>query len=130
MLTRAFSFSIRFSAPLSSLCLLAYCKSLHTIRDGIQPNFGPYHLKQVKIPLPPGEIQNQIVAQIEQEQKRVQATQELVEIFEQKIKDKIAEVWGTDITPNDDNNASSNGTSRQPQPVQRAVIEQAELGLA
>src|SRR6266704_2383747 len=33
--TRAFSFSIRFSAPLSSLCLLAYCKSLHTIRDGI-----------------------------------------------------------------------------------------------
>ena len=34
--TRAFSFSIRFSAPLSSLCLLAYCKSLHTIRDGIK----------------------------------------------------------------------------------------------
>src|SRR6266699_1035866 len=100
------------------------------ITGAAQPNFGPYHLKQVKIPLPPGEIQNQIVAQIEQEQKRVQATQELVEIFEQKIKDKIAEVWGTDITPNDDNNASSNGTSRQPQPVQRAVIEQAELGLA
>ena len=25
---------------------------------------------------------------------RVQATKELVEIFEQKIKDKIAEVWG------------------------------------
>jgi hypothetical protein len=36
--TRAFSFSIRFSAPLSSLCPLAYWKSLHTIRDGIRPN--------------------------------------------------------------------------------------------
>src|SRR5258708_29351728 len=33
--TRAFFFSISFSAPLSSLCLLAYCKPLHTSRDGI-----------------------------------------------------------------------------------------------
>jgi hypothetical protein len=53
--------------------------------------------------------------------------QGMVEIFKQKIKDKIAEVWGTDITPYDDHNASSNGTLKQAQPV-HAEIEQAELG--
>jgi len=51
-------------------------------------------LKEVKIPLPPIEIQAQIVAQIEKEQSLVNANKELITLFEQKIKDKIAEVWG------------------------------------
>lgn len=51
-------------------------------------------VKQIKIPLPPLEIQNQIVAQIEKEQALVNANKELITIFEQKIKDKIASVWG------------------------------------
>lgn len=68
------------------------------ITGAAQPNFGPYHLKQVKIPLPPIEIQNQIVTKIEEEQKRVLATKELIEMFEQKIKYKIAEVWGEETS--------------------------------
>lgn len=47
-----------------------------------------------KIPLPPIEIQQQIVARIENEQKIIDANKELIKIFENKIKDKIAEVWG------------------------------------
>ena len=54
---------------------------------------------------------------IEEEQKLVDGTNKLLEIFEQKIKHKIAEVWGTDIAPNDDQNASSNGAFKQAQPV-------------
>jgi hypothetical protein len=48
----------------------------------------------VPIPLPPLKIQKQIVAQIEEEQKLVEANRKLIEIFEEKIKAKIAEVWG------------------------------------
>ena len=51
-------------------------------------------IKSLKIPIPPLEIQNHIVAHIEKEQALVNANKELITIFEQKIKDKIASVWG------------------------------------
>jgi len=51
-------------------------------------------LKKLKIPLPPLKIQKQIVAQIEEVQKLIEANKKLIEIFERKIKAKIAEVWG------------------------------------
>ncbi len=47
------------------------------------------------IPLPPLETQHRIVAQIEKEQELVNANKQLIAIFEQKIKDRIARVWGT-----------------------------------
>ena len=53
-------------------------------------------LKLINIPLPSIAIQRQIVAQIEKVQGIVNANKELIEIFEQKIKDKIGEVWGED----------------------------------
>jgi type I restriction enzyme M protein len=52
------------------------------------------NISQLRIPLPPLKIQKQIVAQIEEEQKLVEANKKLIEIFEEKIKAKIAEVWG------------------------------------
>ena len=51
-------------------------------------------LKRIKIPLPPLSVQQKIVAQIEAEQEIVNANKRLIDMFEQKIKDKIAEVWG------------------------------------
>ena len=51
-------------------------------------------VKNLKAPLPPLETQKQIVAQIEAEQKLVNANKELIKLYEQKIKDKISEVWG------------------------------------
>lgn len=47
------------------------------------------------IPLPPLETQRQIVVQIEKEQELVNANKQLIEIFELKIKDRIAKVWGS-----------------------------------
>ncbi len=52
-------------------------------------------LSNIQIPLPPLETQRQIVSQIEKEQALVNANKELIKIFEQKIKDRIAKVWGT-----------------------------------
>lgn len=53
-------------------------------------------VKEIRIPLPKIEIQRQVVGQIEKEQELVNANKELIEIFEQKIKDRIAKVWGVD----------------------------------
>jgi len=44
--------------------------------------------------LPSIEEQSQIVQRIEQEQAMVNANKQLITLFEQKIKDKIIEVWG------------------------------------
>jgi len=51
-------------------------------------------MRSFTIPIPKIEIQRQIVAQIEKEQQLVNANKQLIEIFEQKIKDRIAKVWG------------------------------------
>lgn len=51
-------------------------------------------LSEIKIFLPPLPIQKEIVARIEEEQKLVDANKKLIELFEGKIKEKIAEVWG------------------------------------
>ncbi len=62
------------------------------IAEGYNRHFSK--LKLIKIPLPPLEIQKQIVSQIEEEQKLVDSNKKLIEIFEKKIKDKISEIWG------------------------------------
>ena len=50
-------------------------------------------IREQKIPLPEVTIQRQIVAQIEKEEQLVNACKELVDIYEQKIKDKINKLW-------------------------------------
>jgi type I restriction enzyme M protein len=60
--------------------------------DGYKRHFGK--LKRLKIPLPPLEVQERIVAKIEAEQRMVDECKKLIEIHENKIKAKIAEVWG------------------------------------
>jgi len=51
-------------------------------------------IKEIEIKLPPLELQHQIVARLEAEQQLVDANKKLIEIYKQKVKAKIAEVWG------------------------------------
>ncbi|MBX2934509.1 MAG: N-6 DNA methylase [Ferruginibacter sp.] len=51
-------------------------------------------IKELQIPLPSMQEQQAIAQAIEEEMKLVNANKRLIEIFEQKIKDKISEVWG------------------------------------
>ncbi len=51
-------------------------------------------IEETKIPLPSIEEQQTIVKAIEEELQLVNANRRLMEIFEQKIKSKISEVWG------------------------------------
>lgn len=61
---------------------------------GGQPQFNGNAVVKIKIPVPPLATQRRIVAQIEKEQELVNASKQLIEIFEQKIRDRIARVWG------------------------------------
>ena len=46
------------------------------------------------MPLPPLELQGQIVAEIEAEQASVNANRELIDRFKKKIQDTLARIWG------------------------------------
>ena len=59
-----------------------------------QKNMSTEWLKEYEIPLPPVEIQREIVAELEFEQTLIDANKKLIEIYQQKIKSKIAEIWG------------------------------------
>lgn len=73
-----------------------FCQRVKT--DGInQSNINAKILATFKIPLPDKETQRQIVSQFEKEQALVNANKQLIEIFEQKIRDRIAKVWGEPV---------------------------------
>lgn len=59
-----------------------------------QSNFNGDQLSKTLLPVPPIGIQQKIVAQINEEMAIVAQNKRLIEIFQQKIKDRIAEVWG------------------------------------
>ena len=73
-----------------------YKKQIRSFVDGTTSVAAlyPKNYFSIKISVPEVEVQNEIVAQIEKEQKLVNANKQLIEIFEQKIKDRIAKVWG------------------------------------
>jgi len=90
--------AIRPNNKIESMYLFIYLKF---IEANIYGNGGSVfdsivrdQIKKIKIPLPSIEVQRKIVAQIEKEQKTINANKELITIFENKIKEKIAEVWG------------------------------------
>ena len=61
---------------------------------GAQPNISQLTIKKTMIPSVPIEQQRVIVDAIREEMSIVEQNKRLIEIFQQKIKDKIAEVWG------------------------------------
>lgn len=64
---------------------------------GAYPSINSNDVKNLKIPLPPLEVQEQIVAEIEAEQKVVNGNKELMEKMEKKVEAKIGEVWGEEV---------------------------------
>ena len=95
--------SIRASEKIESVFLFNYLKS---IQDRISGSGGAVfdcinrkQITEIQIPFPPLSVQKEIVAQIEAEQQIVNANKKLIEIYEQKIKAKISEVWGFGTSP-------------------------------
>ncbi len=62
-----------------------------------QPHVYAKDIAKIKIPLPPLEIQKEIVEEIEDYQKAINTSKWLIEKMEKKISNKIEEVWKTDL---------------------------------
>jgi type I restriction enzyme M protein len=73
---------------LNSISLVNY------ITGTAQPKLNQAKLNNISIPLPSLSVQQEITSQNEAEQELVNANKKLITIYEQKIKDKISEVWG------------------------------------
>lgn len=63
------------------------------VTGGGQPQFNGNALKQISLPLPPLDIQREIVARIEKERAIVESNRELIRIYEEKVKKVIERVW-------------------------------------
>ena len=73
----------------------AYWNQAKTLATGGgQPQFNGNALRQVKIPVPPLTIQQEIVTGIQAEQSLVDANRELIGRFEKKIQAAVGRVWG------------------------------------
>ena len=71
----------------------AFCQRVKT--DGVnQSNINATILSTFTFPLPSISEQHEIVQRIEEEQALVNGNKKLIALFEQKIKNKINEVWG------------------------------------
>lgn len=69
-------------------------KYLQFMRQNVNGLFNREELKILPIALPPIEKQEEIVERIEMEKRLVENNKKLISIFEKKIKDRIAKVWG------------------------------------
>lgn len=58
-----------------------------------QPKVNKDQFRSIIIPLPPLEIQEQIVEKIEAERALIESSKKLIEIYEQKTKDTLAKLW-------------------------------------
>lgn len=68
-------------------------KVLMGLKGAQLPRVGYEHFSMIKIPLPDLATQEAIVAEIEQEQALVAANRQLIDLFEAKIKQRIARIW-------------------------------------
>ncbi|MBN1639173.1 MAG: restriction endonuclease subunit S, partial [Ignavibacteriales bacterium] len=90
--------AIKVTEKIDKIFLFNYIKSIEqNIKGGGGSVFDSINRKQIseiKIPLPDLIIQLEISESLKKEQLFVKANSELITLFEQKIKDKIAKVWG------------------------------------
>ena len=64
------------------------------ITGSAQPKINQSALNSIKVPNPSMEIQKEIVKRIEEEKKIIEGNKKFIEIYTQKIQDRINKVWG------------------------------------
>jgi len=72
----------------------AFAQAKSFSKSGTVTNLHLVEIKRMTIPLPDLETQQQIVQRLENEERHIESAKGMIEIYEEKIKAKIAEVWG------------------------------------
>lgn len=70
-----------------------YCQNMAD--GGAQGNISPTKILNYKIPLPPIEVQNEIVRELESYQATIENYRKQIELNKQKIADKIQTIWSS-----------------------------------
>ncbi|MDR0680888.1 MAG: N-6 DNA methylase [Dysgonamonadaceae bacterium] len=71
-----------------------YRNSIKILTQGANINNISGLIDTMQIPVPPLEIQRQIVAELDEEQKRIVSYKKNIEISEKKMQDRINRIWG------------------------------------
>lgn len=82
-------------AALQSTDSRAFVKKNASGSAGSMPKINQAIVESIPVPLPPLDIQRQIVDEIEAEWALVESNRKLIEIFEAKIKATLDSIWGT-----------------------------------
>lgn len=61
---------------------------------GSYPSINQNDVEHLKIPLPPLDVQEKIAENLYEESSHIESTKRMIELYDEKIKSKIAEVWG------------------------------------
>ena len=64
------------------------------MEKGAYPSINQTDFNKLQIPIPPLEVQKLIVEKIENERQIIDGNKKLIEIYTQKIQDKINKIWG------------------------------------
>ena len=75
---------------------MSVAQMIRMMDKGSYPSINQANVESIRTPLPPLEVQKEIVAEIKAEQALVSANRELIERFEKKISAAIGRVWGED----------------------------------
>ncbi len=93
---------VRFDQSIIMTEFAFYLNEIGIIKEAIvmksasaaQPKINKSDFRSIMIPLPPIESQHEIIAELRAERKLIDANKKLIQIYQQKIKSKIAETWG------------------------------------
>ena len=73
---------------------------IYSLQSGAaQPHIYARDFNDFEIPLPPIEVQREIVEKLDAEQAVIEGNKKLIEIHTQKIQDRMKKVWGRILTP-------------------------------
>lgn len=64
------------------------------VSGGAQPQFNANAISKIMIPVPPLDEQDRIVNQVRIELDIIEENKRLIEIFQEKIRNKVSEIWG------------------------------------
>ena len=85
----------RFNPKFLYYVLSSKTKSLIKMSvGGAQPNISQGIIKNLDVPLPPLEVQEEIVKEIEAEEKAIEECKKLIQLHQEKINTKIKSIWG------------------------------------
>ena len=64
------------------------------VTGGAQPQFNANVMTRIIVPIPTLQVQEQIIEKVNQQRQIIEGNKKLIEIYNQKIQDRIKKIWG------------------------------------